>query len=255
MKEKINIVELLKDCPSGMELDSTIMENVYFDEVLINSIKCYSIKSDSNTRNTIYFTKFGEYFNVDNAKCVIFPKGKTTWEGFQRPFKEGDVVSAIINGNLWYGIYQKESNEILYCYVSYSTLTKKMYHPSHYNVCSINSISEIHFATEEEKEKLFNAIEDNGYKWNPETKTLEKLVEPRFKVGDQIVKKNSISNSFIVNSVSCEYYGLQLPDKSGVGILKVNEQDEWELVPDKFDISTLKPFESKVLVRGDNGFI
>lgn len=37
-------------------------------------------------------------------------------------------------------------------------------------------------ATEEEKQKLFKAIKDNGYKWNPETKTLEKLIEPKFKV-------------------------------------------------------------------------
>jgi hypothetical protein len=33
-------------------------------------------------------------------------------------------------------------------------------------------------ATEDEKQKLFRAIKDNGYKWNSETKTLEKLIEP-----------------------------------------------------------------------------
>lgn len=31
------------------------------------------------------------------------------------------------------------------------------------------------FATEEEKQKLFDAIKVNGYKWNAETKTLEKI--------------------------------------------------------------------------------
>ena len=36
-------------------------------------------------------------------------------------------------------------------------------------------------ATEEEKQKLFKAIKDNGYEWNPETKTLEKLIEPKFR--------------------------------------------------------------------------
>ena len=36
-------------------------------------------------------------------------------------------------------------------------------------------------ATKEEKQKLFKAIKDNGYKWNPETKTLEKLIEPKFR--------------------------------------------------------------------------
>ena len=32
--------------------------------------------------------------------------------------------------------------------------------------------------------------------------------------------------------------------------LSFSKQDEWELVPNKFDITTLKPFD-KVLVRGD----
>jgi hypothetical protein len=32
-------------------------------------------------------------------------------------------------------------------------------------------------------------------------------------------------------------------------ILRVSEQDNWELVPNKFDINTLVPFEDKVLVR------
>lgn len=31
MENKINIVELLKDCPQGMELDCTMYEDVYFD--------------------------------------------------------------------------------------------------------------------------------------------------------------------------------------------------------------------------------
>lgn len=188
MEQKINVAELLKDCPSGMELDSTIMENVYFDEVLNNSIKCYYIKNSTKIRSTVYFNKFGEYFGIENGKCVIFPKGKTTWEGFHRPFKDGDVVSAIISGKLWYGIYKKEFDRVLYCYVSYSTVTESMYQQS--NVCSINSISEMHFATEEEKQKLFQAIKDNGYKWNAETKTLENL--PKFKDGDVIANNTRI---------------------------------------------------------------
>ena len=31
-------------------------------------------------------------------------------------------------------------------------------------------------ATEEEKQKLFQAIMDNGYAWNSETRTLDKLI-------------------------------------------------------------------------------
>ena len=38
MKEKINIAELLKDCPKGMELDCTMFENVTFVRVDIKLI-------------------------------------------------------------------------------------------------------------------------------------------------------------------------------------------------------------------------
>ena len=33
MKNKINIAELLHNCPKGMELDCTMYEDVYFDYV------------------------------------------------------------------------------------------------------------------------------------------------------------------------------------------------------------------------------
>lgn len=248
MKEKTNIAELLKNCPSGMELDCAMCKNVTLNHISESCL--FPIKIDTPL-GEISLSKYGCFFNDNMAKCVIFPKGKTTWEGFHRPFKDGDVVSAIINKNLWYGIYKKEFDNVLYCYVSYSTVTKSIYQKS--NVCSINSISEMHFATEEEKAKLFQAIKDNGYKWNAETKTLEKLVEPRFKVGDRIVRRNSITNSWIVDSVISEYYELKLSQGSeNIGVLPVSEQDDWELAPNKFDINTLKPFESKVLVRTNN---
>ena len=55
------------------------------------------------------------------------------------------------------------------------------------------------FATEEEKQKLFKAIKDNGYKWNAETKTLEKLVKPKFdpktlKPFDKVLIRRSSEN-------------------------------------------------------------
>ena len=35
-------------------------------------------------------------------------------------------------------------------------------------------------ATEEEKQRLFDAIKERGYKWNAETKMLGKLIKPKF---------------------------------------------------------------------------
>lgn len=105
---KINIAELLKDCPKGIELDSTIVNGLYFDEVTFdevtenNLIKCYT--KFNSTYNTIYFYSDGSYLNHTCSKCVIFPKGKTTWEGFVPPcrFKDGDIVAT--NNGSWIGI-------------------------------------------------------------------------------------------------------------------------------------------------------
>lgn len=102
-------------------------------------------------------------------------------------------------------------------------------------------------ATKEQRDFLFQKIKEAGYEWNPKTKTLKKL--PKFKVGDIITKRDSIENSWVVSSVSSEYYGLQLPKGcEGIGTLPIIDQDKYELIPNKFDITTLKPFE-KVLVR------
>ena len=46
--EKLNIAEILKDCPKGMELDCTLFEDVHFDCIddVCDIIKCY-IQQDS----------------------------------------------------------------------------------------------------------------------------------------------------------------------------------------------------------------
>jgi hypothetical protein len=83
--KKINVAELLKDCSADMKLDSVLYDNVYFDKVEHNLIKCYI---QTNTcRIPIIFDKYGGLLDSMVSKCTIFPKGKTTWKGF-RAFKE-----------------------------------------------------------------------------------------------------------------------------------------------------------------------
>ena len=103
---------------------------------------------------------------------------------------------------------------------------------------------EIRLATEDEKKMLFDAIKANGYKWNPETKTLEKLIEPKFKVGDKVRHKNNHNVVFTINDIEEDFYTCVAKMA-----FAFNEQDNYELVPNKFDITTLKPFDSRVLVR------
>ena len=184
--EKFNIAELLKDCPKGMELDCMMCDNLSYDYIDKEQNRIYC-KVD--LRDTVWFTVNGCVNLSPSAKCVIFPKGKTTWDGFVPPyeFKDGDIV-ATANG-IWIGIVKKPFKG---AYETYITICDDIV---------VNNNCVLFFdrlATEEEKQKLFDTIKANGYKWNAETKTLEKLTEQ------------------------------------------------------KFNITTLKPFESKVLVRGCN---
>lgn len=245
--EKINIAELLKDCPMGMELDCMMYDNLYFKcirEHPIYPIVCYTIDSKGE-KNEISFNWYGKHTPIDTAKCLIFPKGKTTWDGFQRPWtiqdaKDGDVVSY---GDGWTCIF-KCIHGIWYS--SYCFITSDGEFHTGYEEHEVNTTinGNVHPATKEQCNLFFQKIKEAGYKWNPETKTLEKLIEPKFKVGDRIRNKITNKNFIITYKDNLSYY----LDNSHFAIW-IEEQDNWELVPNKFDITTLVPFESKVLVR------
>jgi hypothetical protein len=250
--EKINLVELLKDCPKGMELDCRIFDIKVIYQGLNKRVSTSTHPIVVQTVHGFEFelTQYGQIHNIVGSKCVIYPKGKTTWEGFVPPcqFKDGDIIAdehgniAIYKGTMWYNKnlanyycgYRKSDNHFL-------SEPKK---DGHFGL-----IEELHLTTEEEKEKFFQVIKDNGYKWNAETKTLEKLIEPKFKVGDKV--RHKITNKDDIYEISKVYddsYGLV----DFTWMIYMKYQDNYELVPGKFDITTLKPFESRVLVRDKN---
>ena len=238
MGEKVNVAELLKDCPKGMELDCTMWDNVKFSHIDMTRDYPIYITIEGNAEEQL--TKYGQWSHNPNSKCVIFPKGKTTWEGFQRPFKDGDILATDL-GSVFYLNTRLNTDERYGCYVGTGG-------DSSFHICIPFAYKECcGFATEEEKQKLFKAIKDNGYKWNDETKTLEKLIEPKFKVGDKIKNKNSgICDKVIKIFEDCYLVESFLDEQSTIDF---DIQDNWELVASKFDINTLKPFESRVLVR------
>lgn len=245
--EKINIAELLKDCPKGMELDCAIYEDVYFDGIdeVCDIIKCYI--QEPKHKIGISFNKYGHYSNTNKSKCVIFPKGKTTWEGFQRPFRDGDIVVGKNCACSYITIFREFINNTSFSHHVCLTSFGKI------NVDDISDNANLRFATDEEKQKLFDAIKAKGYHWNTETKTLEKLVEPKFKVGDRVRNKNYKDYIYTIHDIVDKGYSAKEIDADyPIIILFGSQEDNYELVPNKFDITTLKPFESKVLVRDIN---
>ena len=113
----------------------------------------------------------------------------------------------------------------------------------------IKELTDTHYTLEEVdyKFKYTELIsEDKNWELVPD-------IKPKFKVGDKIKKKYGIDSRLrTIKSINNNYYVIKTPDWFDncyiTDKLPFNCQDEWELVSNKFDINTLKPFD-KVLVR------
>lgn len=204
MNENLNLVEILKDCPSGTKLYSTVFGYVEFEHVNISAKHPIVIRLKDGTRKS--FTAEGKLYIMYDGECTLFPsKNQRDWskfnpkkEGFITPceFKDGDIVAT--NSGLQVFILQRpKSNKEGYFYIGYDFGLNDIFHAGE---CKFNRLS-----TEEEKQKLFDAIKKRGYKWNAETKTLEKFVEPRFNVGDWVVFIKSKSVYRVEKKENYEY--------------------------------------------------
>lgn len=294
MENKINISKLLKDCPKGMELDCTMFDNLVFCEI-DSEVQDYPIITQLPNGVQKWFTSDGRYELNPNAKCVIFPKGKTSWDGFHRPFKDGEVVAyGKLDGKesqIFIFKDKKENNTLSNCYLMLDGDELDIEEGAYY-------VTRI--ATEEEKQKLFNAIKAHGYKWNSETKTLEELIEskedtdnrvvmsgiyfdrenyadevelhlnnyeieirdgktyaifknqktetlnPKFKVGDRIKHKTNPGQGNEVTEIKDTHYILDYELA-----LPFLCQDQYELITNKFDITSLKKVTQPKFKVGD----
>lgn len=240
MNENLNLVEILKDCPEGTEFYSSIYGNVKFKRInkedIKHPIEFYTLNDYHNA------TADGRHLYMFDGECTFFPsKDQRDWSKWQRPFVDGDIV--FYNDTI--AIFKEWGDETLFRTYVTKYLCCDSLIDINISLFGKGIRKEIRFATEKEKETLFQAIKSLGYKWNTETKTLEPLIIPKFKVGDKVVKKGCSIPVLISEINDGNYYSIT---ENSIGSFKIKEQDNWELVPNKFDITTLKPFD-KVLVR------
>lgn len=81
MNENLNLVEILKDCPEGTKLYSTIFGEVEFQQIGINNE--YPIIVKLKTGAFEGFTPDGKLFSNHNGECVLFPsKDQRDWSKF-----------------------------------------------------------------------------------------------------------------------------------------------------------------------------
>ena len=80
MNENLNLVEILKGCPEGTKLYSTVFGEVEFES--INDI-IGQIVVKTNIGDHECFTAYGKMFSRYNGECVLFPsKEQRDWSKF-----------------------------------------------------------------------------------------------------------------------------------------------------------------------------
>ena len=179
MNENLNLVELLKDCPVGTKFYSSYLgKDVFFKGIQDDYIECgISTRFDSSFPATILFRKEGSFFK--DGGCIIFPsKDQRDWSKWHRPFKDGDILAYTFWRKPTIYIYRENGTHNTSYYAAYSSENNKFYDDGTGALAS--NRDDLRFATENEKKKLFDVIRENGYQWNPETKTLEKLKKEKF---------------------------------------------------------------------------
>ena len=265
----MNIAEMLKSCPKGTKLYSTV-----FGEVIIIKIDMdekYPIIVSKLDGMETSFTKEGRYVDYPNSECVIFPsKDQRDWSEFRLPVKRGDIMMKSDGDSPFIATGELHSN-----------ISPKY-------ICGINSIDEFEIsygeggwtsefyipASEEAKKELFDKMAEAGYRWNADTLELEKL-EPKFKEGDVVSSKKG-DLYLVLNTNNSTVHLLTLLYKDGNFIayntfsmtsedltIATEEErnkfystlvregykyDKWQ---HKFIKQEFKPFD-KVLVRGND---
>lgn len=196
MENKINIAEILKDCPKVMGLYSPIFGEVKFNKYHENIITILSTSNDGrDTLNT--FSKNGSYYSgYSQSECLLFPSLKMRdWTKF---FKQGDVV--IKNGGGMAAVFDGWANDN---YTEFNT-TINLYCDGNTGEEEVCTTLLFRKATEEER-KLFVEIVERILKgkYNPETLQVEPVKpECPFKSFDKVLVRDGVDEQWRINIFS-----------------------------------------------------
>lgn len=86
MDKNINLVEILKDCPAGTKLYSSIFGEVTFMKICKDNT--FSIMVITSRDAIIHFSAKGQYYqSYDDSECLLFPsKDQRDWRKFIAPW-------------------------------------------------------------------------------------------------------------------------------------------------------------------------
>ena len=192
MNENINLVDILKNCPQGTKLYSTIHGEVELEKIINDDtfpIKFSFIVKGKNSdlRYAASVSIDGKYATKYNGECILFPaKDQRDWSKFK-------VEPEMIDGEFYYCFYgdnQKENSfifiykkHLIYKTKSYAALSmlSSVLFKDDLITNNNENITELRKATVEEKQQLLDAIKIRNYEWNADKKELVKI-ESKFDI-------------------------------------------------------------------------
>ena len=150
MNENLNLVEILKDCPKGTKLYSTVFGEVEFEEITKNITHPIAVRTNDGLIDDKIesFSADGKIYSYYDGECVLFPSkdqrdwskfkpkqpkfDPKTWEAFDRVLTRNNklegwavqLFSHIIEGELHYPYYCI-NNSYKYC-IPYNDDTKHL---------------------------------------------------------------------------------------------------------------------------------
>lgn len=114
MNENIDLTKILKYCPKGTKLYSTIHGEVEFKKIEEESN--YSIVCITTTGNNCAVTADGRYFYALGGECILFPsRDQRDWSKFTAPWykKERDTIASLEDSRVSFDRYNEGKN-VLY---------------------------------------------------------------------------------------------------------------------------------------------
>lgn len=195
MENKINIAEILKDCPKGMKLYSPLFGELKFGR--LDSSEHYPILIDADNSRAFTFDSNGRFYSTyPTAECLLFPSSEMRdWTKF---FKRGDVV--IKNGDGMAAVFDGWANDI---YTEFNT-TINLYcdgNTGEEEVCDTHLFRK---ATGEERNLFIKEAERilKG-KYNLDTLQVEPI-KPKcpFKPFDKVLVRDNNEQKWIINLFS-----------------------------------------------------
>lgn len=132
MNENLNLVEILKDCPKGTKLYSTVFGEVELIGIGTYNNPIYEIEFRAENGVAGSVTSDGKHFDDFDGECTLFPsRGERNWANFKpkkekkerfdpKTLKPFDKIMARIDGYgfwccEWFSFMEENTNMIKGC--------------------------------------------------------------------------------------------------------------------------------------------